>query len=195
MKTTAPITTLANGIATAAGRAARRGATENQMGALLRCFPRDGRVMWIGVRPQRRGEIDVRDQVEAITDIGLAGDHYRSRSNGKRQVTLIQSEHLAVVGALLGEEALDPARLRRNIVVSGVNLLALKGRRFRIGEALFEASGLAHPCSRMEEELGPGGYNAMRGHGGLTARVVSGSVIRVGDIVSHVDDAEVQPNA
>ncbi len=151
--------------------------------------------MWIGVRPQRRGEIDVRDQVEAITDIGLAGDHYRSRSSGKRQVTLIQSEHLAVVGALLGEEALDPARLRRNIVVSGVNLLALKGRRFRIGEALFEASGLAHPCSRMEEELGPGGYNAMRGHGGLTARVVSGGVIRVGDIVSHEDDAEVQPNA
>jgi MOSC domain-containing protein YiiM len=187
MKTTAPITTLANAVATAAGRAARGGATENQMGALLRCFPRDGRVMWIGVRPQRRAEIDVRDQVEAITDVGLAGDHYRSRTNGKRQVTLIQAEHLAVVGALLGEEAIDPARLRRNIVVSGVNLLALKGRRFRIGEALFEASGLAHPCSRMEEELGPGGYNAMRGHGGLTARVVSGGVIRVGDIVSHVE--------
>jgi len=191
MKTTAPITTLTNGIASASGRAERRSGTEKQMEALLRCFPRDGRVMWIGVRPQRRGEIDVRDQVEAITDIGLAGDHYRGRSSGKRQVTLIQSEHLAVVGALLGEEALDPARLRRNIVVSGVNLLALKGRRFRIGEALFEASGLAHPCSRMEEELGPGGYNAMRGHGGLTARVVSGGVIRVGDIVSHEDDAEV----
>ena len=190
MKTTAPITTLANGIATAAGRAARRSATENQMEALLRCFPRDGRVMWLGVRPQRRAEIDVRDQVEAITDVGLAGDHYRSRGSGKRQVTLIQSEHLAVVGALLGEEALDPVRLRRNIVVSGVNLLALKGRRFRIGDALFEASGLAHPCSRMEEELGPGGYNAMRGHGGLTARVISGGVIRVGDIVSHEDDAE-----
>ena len=191
MKTTSPNTTTANGSQTAAGRTAQVSATGKEMGALLRGFPREGRVRWIGVRPQRRGVIDVRDQVEAIADVGLAGDHYRSRSSGTRQVTLIQSEHLAVVGALLGEDALDPARLRRNIVVSGVNLLALKGRRFRIGEALFEASGLAHPCSRMEEELGPGGYNAMRGHGGLTARVVSGGVIRVGDIVSHEDDAEV----
>ena len=194
MKTTSPNTTIAHGSQTAAGRAVQVGSTEKQMGALLRCFPRDGQVRWIGVRPQRRGVIDVRDQVEAIADIGLAGDHYRSRSSGKRQVTLIQSEHLAVVGALLGEEALDPARLRRNIVVSGINLLALKGCRFRIGDALFEASGLAHPCSRMEEELGPGGYNAMRGHGGLTARVIDGGVIRVGDSVSHIDDAEARPN-
>jgi len=192
MKTTSPNTTLADGTRTAVGRGVQGRDPDSRMGALLRRFPRDGRVMWIGIRPQRRGEIDVRDEVDAITDVGLAGDHYRSRSSGKRQATLIQAEHLAVVGALLSEEALDPARLRRNIVVSGINLLALKGRRFRVGDALFEATGLAHPCSRMEEELGPGGYNAMRGHGGLTARVVSGGVIRVGDSVSPMDAAKAQ---
>ena len=160
------------------------------MVALLSCFPRTGCVLWLGVRPVRRGSIDVRDQVEAVANVGLVGDHYQSRSAGKRQVTLIQAEHLAVIAALMGEAPIDPARLRRNIVVSGVNLFALKGCRFRIGDAIFEGSGVASPCSRMEEELGPGGSNAMRGHGGLTARVVGGGLIRVGDAVSHLDALE-----
>ncbi len=71
--------------------------------------------------------------------------------------------------------------------MEGVNLLALKGRRFRIGAALLEHSGECHPCSRMEEEFGPGGYNAVRGHGGITARVLEGDAIRLGDAVMRVD--------
>ena len=96
----------------------------------------------------------------------------------------MQSEHLAVMGALLGEPPLDPARLRRNLVVSGLNLAALQGRQFKVGEALLQGTGLCHPCARMEAILGPGGYNAMRGHGGLNARVLSGGLIRVGDVVA-----------
>lgn len=156
---------------------------------LLGRFPRAGRVAWLGVRSARRQTVSVMQAVEARAGLGLAGDHYRARAAGKRQVTLIQGEHLAVLGALLGEPSVDPARLRRNIVVEGINLLALKGRRFRIGEAMLEGSGLAHPCSRMEEELGEGGYNAMRGHGGLTARIVEGGWIRVGDAVADLGDA------
>jgi MOSC domain-containing protein YiiM len=48
------------------------------------------------------------------------------------------------------------------VLVEGINLLSLKGKQFRIGEAVFEYSGECHPCSRMEEALGAGGYNAMR---------------------------------
>jgi len=149
-------------------------------------FPRAGRLEWIGVRPARREPLRAVSEVVAEAGVGLAGDHYRSPRNGKRQVTLIQAEHLTVIAALSGLDDLDPAVLRRNLVVSGINLLALKDRRFRIGAAVLEGTGLAHPCSRMEESLGTGGYNVMRGHGGLTARIIAGGPLRVGDAVTSV---------
>ena len=92
---------------------------------------------------------------------------------------------MAAIAGFLGREAVAPEELRRNLVIAGVNLLALKGRRFRLGAALLEYSGECHPCSRMEEVLGPGGYNAVRGHGGITARVVEGGVIRLGDSLAR----------
>ena len=82
--------------------------------------------------------------------------------------------------------------MRRNVVVRGINLLALKGRRFRIGPALLEASGECHPCTRMEEILGAGGYNAMRGLGGITARVIEGATIRIGDAVVALTEVRVE---
>ena len=151
---------------------------------LLATLPQTGRVAWIGVRPARRAGVTAVDAVEAIAGQGLAGDHYAH--DGNRQVTLIQAEHLAAVAAFVGRPTLDPAFIRRNIVVAALNVLALKGRRFRIGGALLEATGPCEPCSRMEEALGPGGYNAMRGHGGITARVVGGGPIRVGDAVAAI---------
>jgi MOSC domain-containing protein YiiM len=139
-----------------------------------------GRVLWIGVRPGRREPMLVLDAVQAIAGRGLEGDRYRPGDRGARQVTLIQAEHLAVVGALLDRPAPDPTVVRRNILVAGINLLALKDARFRIGDVLLEGSGLCHPCSRMEEALGQGGYNAMRGHGGINARILEGGTICVG---------------
>jgi MOSC domain-containing protein YiiM len=99
-----------------------------------------------------------------------------------------------VIAALCAKEEVSPKLLRRNIVVSGINLLALKKARFLIGTAELEGTGPCVPCSRMEENLGPGGYNATRGHGGITARVVTAGIIRVGDEVRPVtvneDDSE-----
>jgi MOSC domain-containing protein YiiM len=153
--------------------------------ALMETFPRAGQLEWIGLRPGRRAPLQSMNRVEVIADHGLAGDHKATRAGGKRQVTLIQREHLEVVAQLLGCDAVDPALLRRNLVVSGINLLALRGERFRIGSALFEGTGLCEPCSRMEEVLGAGGYNAMRGHGGIIARVLEGGVIALGDAVAY----------
>ena len=150
---------------------------------LLATLPQRGRLELILVRPERRAPPVRVEHALALPGRGLADDHRSKRSsNSARQVTLIQAEHLPVIGAL-SNGAATPEQLRRNLVVSGVNLLALKERRFRIGEAVFEGAGLCHPCSRMEEALGPGGYNAVRGHGGLLARVLEEGEIRVGDML------------
>ena len=90
--------------------------------------------------------------------------------------------HIDAMSSIL-DAVIDPGLLRRNVVVSGINLLALKDRTFRIGDAVLEMTGHCHPCSRMETNLGPGGYNAMRGHGGITARVIEPGTISTGDSV------------
>ncbi|MEX8549076.1 MAG: MOSC domain-containing protein [Mucilaginibacter sp.] len=76
-----------------------------------------------------------------------------------------------------------PEMLRRNLVIQGINLLALKDKTFWVGEVLLEYTGECHPCSRMEEILGEGGYNAVRGHGGITARILNGGTINLGDVL------------
>lgn len=155
---------------------------------LIETLPQHGTVEWIGIRPSRGAAIEVIDQVDISPDIGLSGDHYVS-AGGKRQVTLIQAEHLEAVASMLGRSTVQPESVRRNIVVRGINLLALKDKMFSVGGATLAFTGLCHPCSLMESELGPGGYNAMRGHGGITAKVIHGGVVKLGDPV-HVETPE-----
>ena len=155
---------------------------DSELGRLFGQFPRAGRVQWIGLRPARDVPMQQIDTVAAEAGGGLVGDRYASGS-GKRGVTLIQAEHLPVIAALSGHAEVAPSTLRRNLLVSGIPLVALKGRRFRIGDVLLEGTDACDPCSRMEAALGPGGYNAMRGMGGLCARILEGGVLRAGDEV------------
>ncbi|MEM9330295.1 MAG: MOSC domain-containing protein [Pseudomonadota bacterium] len=150
---------------------------------LTRTNAKSGSVEWIGVRPARREPMDAVDTID-LTINGVVGDHYQSA--GKRSITLIQYEHLAVIAAFLGLKAVNPCDLRRNLVVSGINLLGLRNRQFRIGNAILEGTGLCAPCSRMEEILGTGGYAAVRGHGGITAKIVKAGPVSISDAVIPV---------
>jgi MOSC domain-containing protein YiiM len=155
---------------------------------LLNAPMRPGRVTWIGLRPARRQPLAAVSNADLDPEQGLVGDHYQSRTNCVRQVTVIQAEDIAAIATHLGLGSVNPDLLRRNVVVSGINLHAVKGRRFHLGSALLLATGECHPCSRMEELLGPGGYNAVRGRGGITARVIQAGQVRLGDTVTRADD-------
>lgn len=142
-----------------------------------------GRVEWIGLRSERLAKIEVVPAAR-IELSGLVGDHSRA---GKRAVTLMQAEHLDVIARLVGLPTVTPETLRRNIVVSRINLLALKNTPIRIGSAILKIEGPCPPCSRMEKSLGHGGYNAMRGHGGWYASVIEAGDINLGSDVAPAD--------
>ena len=108
----------------------------------LHNISQQGKVEWIGIRPKRLLEVHSVSAVTANPDTGLEGDHFKKSSTGKRQVTLIQLEHLDVVARILGKSEIPPELLRRNIVVSGINLLALKHQQFQVGEVLLETTGI-----------------------------------------------------
>ncbi len=148
--------------------------------AMMARHARPGRLAWIGQRAARRSEVAAVAAAE-IGAGGVAGDH---APPGRRAVTLLRAEHLPAIAALLGRERVDPADLRRNLVVEGLNLAALRKGRLRVGTAILGIEGPCPPCTRMEETFGPGGYNAVRGHGGWYASVVRPGRVALGDGVA-----------
>ncbi|MES2635979.1 MAG: MOSC domain-containing protein [Pseudomonadota bacterium] len=159
-------------------------------------FAQHGKLESIYLRPARGVACVQTHEATALAGLGLQGDRTAlakslnpAHQNGsKRQVTLIQAEHLAVIAQLLGKPV-DAILLRRNLVVSGINLLAAKSlfrdqtMQLKIGEVVLEITGPCEPCSKMEIALGKGAYNAMRGHGGVTAKVIESGKLSLGDKV------------
>ena len=144
----------------------------------------EGRLEWIGLRSKRRGDIHVVDSARAVEGLGQEGDHRMSKTPGSsRQVTLISREFIEAIARHTGHSEIDPALLRRNLVISGMNMNLLRHQRLQIGEAVLETTALCHPCSRMDEALGAGGAAAMFGYGGLCARIIQGGRLTVGDTV------------
>ncbi|WP_019605499.1 MOSC domain-containing protein [Teredinibacter turnerae] len=161
---------------------------QHLIGRLCRDLPA-GKLEWIGLRSTHNGQIVEVDAVRAIAERGLEGDHRVAKTPGSgRQVTLISHEFIAQICGHLGLDQIPPALLRRNLVVSGINLNALRYQQIRVGsQVIIEAGALCHPCSRMESALGKGAVAAMLGYGGLCAKILCGGEIRVGDLVQKID--------
>ena len=141
---------------------------------LVERAPQLGRVEGVALRPKRR------EPLVPVQSGDLAARRIDHGRPGKREVTLIQAEHVVVVGQLLGRPV-DSLILRRNVLVSGVNLLSLLGRRFAVGGVVLEATGVWDPCERMEGVLGGGGHGAVVGPGGICAQVIEPGLLAVGD--------------
>jgi MOSC domain-containing protein YiiM len=124
------------------------------------------------------------ESVRAVAGQGLEGDR-KFRPDGARPggaLTLIEAEVLAEVG-LTGPES------RRQVVVSGVRLNDLVGRRFRVGETECLGVELCEPCLHLQSLTRPGIIDDLLHRGGLNADVLAGGTIAVGDpVVVHPPD-------
>lgn len=162
---------------------------DSPLGRLLNAPTRPGTLVWIGLRPARHAAMLQPASANLVAQRGIEGDRYKTARDGERQVTLIAVEDLAAIASFLGRpaETVTPDILRRNLLTRGINLTILKNRRFRIGSTVLRGSGDCAPCSQMEDAFGPGGYNAVRGHGGITARILEGGTIYIGDSITVGD--------
>ena len=142
-----------------------------------------------GVSVERVGE------VAAIEGCGLAGDRYClgtghwSRFGRVCQVTLIAAEDLDVIEKETGIRVRDGEH-RRNVVLRGVNLGDLHRRRFRIGGATLEYVGPRSVCRYIERLTEPGMTQALKGRGGICAKVIENGTVRVGDEIEVLQPTE-----
>jgi len=134
------------------------------------------------------------EEIEALENRGLAGDRFVEGTSiwsgvDECQVTLIALEALEEITTKT-EVSVMEGQHRRNIVTRGVDLLKLRGARFRVGDALLEFDRPRHPCRYIQSVSEPGMTKALgRNRGGICARVIEGGVIRPGDSIEVVDKA------
>ena len=142
--------------------------------------PLSARLSGIILRSARRAA--VHRVVEACVTVGrgLVGDHAQAR-NPDRGVTLITTADIDAVVERLGR-AIDPRTLRRNLLLEAPGQFLRTGQRYVAGEVILLITGPCAPCGRMREVLGEPGFQAMRGHGGMTARVIQGGCLRIGEM-------------
>lgn len=132
------------------------------------------------------------DSVECTSDLGLAGDRYaEGRGHWKKtdgcQVTLITTAELKQAQRR-GASAWGSGWHRRNLVISGIPLAALRRRRLKIGDVLFEYERLRPPCGYLDRIVSRGAAKALGKGGGVGLRVLTNGIIKSGDAVEVIVD-------
>jgi len=113
--------------------------------------------------------------VTAVAGKGLAGDrHFKDRHAPGNALTLIEAEVLEDVG-------LTGAQSRRQVVVRGVRLGDLIGKRFRVGDVECSGVEICEPCRHLQSLTRPGIIKDLIHRGGLNADILAGGTICVGD--------------
>jgi MOSC domain-containing protein YiiM len=131
-------------------------------------------------------------EAEAVAGRGLRGDryfdgtgHFSAPGKSGQDLTLVAAEALDALHAETGI-ALSGAAARRNVLTRGVDLDALIGRRFRIGEVECLGRRWCEPCAHLQRLTEPGVLRGLVHRGGLRADVLSGGRIARGDEIRAV---------
>ena len=128
------------------------------------------------------------EEVRTVEDCGIAGDRYCegtgfwTRYGDVCQVTLIEGEDLDYIEGELGISVRNGEH-RRNIITRGITLGDLRRKRFRVGEAVLEYDRPRPPCRHVQDLTEPGMTRALKGRGGICARVVKAGRIRARDTI------------
>lgn len=125
---------------------------------------------------------------EAVLDAGsgIKGDRYAGLGIPGSHVTFIAAEGIEGMVERTGIP-LTPAETRRNVLTRGVDVNALVGRRFRVGDAVCLGVKPCTPCDHLESLTRPGVRSGLSGQGGLRADVLVGAVVRPGDAIEELD--------
>jgi len=118
-------------------------------------------------------------EVECVAGRGLVGDRFFDyKPDYKGQATFLSVETIAALREEFGLPEIDPSVFRRNLIVEGADLNALIGKDFEVQGVVFSGTQEAAPCYWMDQALCPGTEEALRGRGGLRARILRGGRLR-----------------
>jgi MOSC domain-containing protein YiiM len=144
--------------------------------------------------PNAGQPMEAQTQVRALAGSGFAGDRYAanqgtfSRSAILRHVSLIAREAIEEANRVLVERGLAPFGVhetRRNIITDGVDVNALLGREFRIGDVRMRGTEPTRPCLRPSALVRKTGFaEAFATRGGVRAEVLSDGIISIGDLIT-----------
>jgi hypothetical protein len=154
-----------------------------------------GQVAALAVAQAARGSMRLVEHADALAGRGLAGDRYAAGAGtftpaggtgSGYDLTLIEAEVLDEL-VLPGVAHLSYADARRNVVTCGIDLNALVGRRFRVGDAECVGARLCEPCAHLERLTTKGVLRGLIHHGGLRADIVRSGRIEAGAVVETLD--------
>ncbi|MEM9158851.1 MAG: MOSC domain-containing protein [Verrucomicrobiota bacterium] len=131
------------------------------------------------IEKQRMSKVD---SVECVAGKGLRGDRYFDhKEDFHGQVTFIDQKTVDAVKEHAGKPDLDPSVLRRNILLAGIDLNELIGKRFSIDGTEFSGSEECSPCRWMDVVAGEGAKLVMKDRGGLRCRILSDGTLKRGE--------------
>ena len=154
-----------------------------------------GTVAAIALAERATGDMHTVDHARALAHRGLDGDRYAAKvgtftpANETARgydLTLIEGEVLDGLSLPEGR-TLGYAEARRNIVTHGIDLNALVGRRFRVGNVECLGQRLCEPCSHLERLTTRGTLRGLIHRGGLRADVLSDGEVATGDLIETID--------
>ena len=134
---------------------------------------------------------ELHDSIEVRAGLGIVGDRYfGQRAHRTASVTVMAVESIERLGT-----GLDPADTRRNIIVRGLDIDAMRGQDFWLGGVQFRAHRPANPCAWMDVALAPGAFKALRGHGGMRCEPLTSGTLRLGPTVAGTGRRGLSPRS